>query len=236
VAYRITQLAEAAGLSVSLVRAYQSKGLLHPPQRDGRVALYDEQHLERLATIRELKTKGYSLKSIAGFLRPRPDDADEIAAHPLPRVDDERLSLHDLAERSRVPMAVLRSLEGSGVIRPRRDKAGTYYTTADVRAVRMLLTLLGVGLPMEEFMRLGRLQLATMEEVAAGAIELWTRYVKEPLRQAGLPPAEQAERAEAAFNLLVQAATSLVAYSFERMLRNAAASATPPARATAFGQ
>jgi hypothetical protein len=121
------------------------------------------------------------------------------------------------------------------VIRPRRSKGSAFYTTADVRAVRMLLTLLGVGLPMEEFMALGRIQLATMEEVAAGAIELWTRYVREPLRQAGLPAAEQAERAEAAFNLLVQAATSLVAYSFERMLRNAAAPA-PPTRITASGQ
>jgi DNA-binding transcriptional MerR regulator len=235
VTYRITQLADTAGLSVALVRSYQSKGLLDPPQRDGRVALYDDHHLERLATIQELKAKGYSLRSIAAYLQPRPEES-EVAAHPLPHADDERLTLHDLAERSRVPMAVLRSLEGSGVIRPRRAKGGAFYTTADVRAVRMLLTLLGVGLPMEEFMRLGRLQLATMEEVAAGAIELWTRYVREPLRQAGLTPGEQTERAEAAFNLLVQAATSLVAYSFERMLRNAAASAGPPARAAASGQ
>jgi DNA-binding transcriptional MerR regulator len=233
VPYRVTQLAETAGISVALVRSYQSKGLLDAPQRDGRLALYDDHHLERLETIRELKAKGYSLKAIAGLLAPRPA---EVAAHPLPLGDDERLSLHDLAERTRVPMAVLRSLEGSGVIRPRRSKGGSFYTGADVRAVRMLLTLLGVGLPMEEFMRLGRIQLATMEEVAAGAIELWTRYVREPLRQAGLAPAEQTERADAAFNLLVQAATSLVAYSFERMLRNAVIGSVPPARAAAAGQ
>lgn len=234
-AYRVTQLADAAGISVALVRSYQSKGLLDAPERDGRVALYDDHHLERLETIRGLKTKGYSLKAIAGLLVPRPAEP-EVAAHPLPLADDERLSLHDLAERSRVPMAVLRSLEGSGVIRPRRSKGGSFYTGADVRAVRMLLTLLGVGLPMEEFMRLGRIQLATMEEVAAGAIELWTRYVREPLRQAGLAPAEQAERAEAAFNLLVQAATSLVAYSFERMLRNAVIGPASPPRSAAAGQ
>ena len=53
------------------------------------------------------------------------------------------------------------------------------------------------------------------------AVELYTKYVVEPLRAAGLDPHEEGERAEAAFGLLVQAATSLVAYGFERMLRNA---------------
>ena len=85
----------------------------------------------------------------------------------------------------------------------------------------MLLSLLGVGLPMEEFMSLARLQIGTMQEVATGAVQLYTKYVVEPLRAAGLDPHEEGERAEAAFGLLVQAATSLVAYGFERMLRNA---------------
>jgi hypothetical protein len=97
----------------------------------------------------------------------------------------------------------------------------------------MLLTLIGVGLPMEDFMRLARLQIATMQEVAAGAVELYAKYVGEPLRSAGLDPGEEEQRAEAAFSLLVQAATSLVAYSFERMLRNAWATehtaTSPPA-------
>jgi hypothetical protein len=60
-----------------------------------------------------------------------------------------------------------------------------------------------------------------MQEVAVGAVELYAKYVGEPLRAAGLDPREEEERAEAAFGLLVQAATSLVAYGFERMLRNA---------------
>ena len=41
----------------------------------------------------------------------------------------------------------------------------------------MLLSLLGVGLPMEEFMQLARLQIATMQEVAAGAVQLYAKYV-----------------------------------------------------------
>jgi DNA-binding transcriptional MerR regulator len=224
VAYRVDELAAAAGLTVELVRSYQSKGLLEPPRREGRVALYSERHLERLRTIKGLKEKGYSLKAIAGLVdRSRAHDGDR----PLPPVtgaagaDDEHLAPHELADRTRMPLAVLRSLEASGVIRPRQGSAGPYYTGADVRAVRMLLSLIGVGLPMEEFMRLARLQIATMQEVAGGAVDLYAKYVREPLRTAGLDPVDEDERAEAAFGLLIQAATSLVAYSFERMLRNA---------------
>jgi DNA-binding transcriptional MerR regulator len=221
VAYRVEELAAAAGVSVELLRSYQTKGLVDPPRRDGRVALYDDRHLERLRTIKELKDKGYSLKAIAGLLTRQHGDAQRTVP-PLPSVgDDEHLAPQELADRTRVPLAVLRSLEASGVIRARQGSGGPYYTGADVRAVRMLLSLLGVGLPMEEFMQLARLQISTMQEVAAGAVQLYSKYVVEPLRAAGLDPHEEGERAEAAFGLLVQAATSLVAYGFERMLRNA---------------
>ena len=39
VAYRVEELAAAAGVSVELLRSYQTKGLVDPPRRDGRVAL-----------------------------------------------------------------------------------------------------------------------------------------------------------------------------------------------------
>ena len=227
-AYRVAELAAAAGISVELVRSYQTKGLLEGPRREGRVALYGERHLERLREIAALKENGYSLKAIAGLLADRDrgrladDSRATRALGAVPAVgDDEHLDLHDLSDRTRVPLAVLRSLEGSGVVRPRKGEEGAYYTAADVRAVRMLLSLLGVGLPMEEFMRLATIQIAAMQQVAAGAVELYTKYVGEPLRASGLNPSEEEERAEAAFSLLVQAATSLVAYSFERTLRNA---------------
>ena len=176
---------------------------------------------ERLRAIRELKDKGYSLKAIAGLLTRQHADAQRSVPPLPPAADDEHLAPQELADRTRVPLAVLRSLEASGVIRARQGSGGAYYTGADVRAVKMLLSLLGVGLPMEEFMQLARLQIATMQEVAGGAVQLYTKYVVEPLRAAGLDPHEEGERAEAAFGLLVQAATSLVAYGFERMLRNA---------------
>jgi len=223
-AYRVEDLAAAAGISVELVRSYQSKGLVPPPRHEGRVALYDEHHLERLRTIRDLKERGFSLKVIARILERGVGPADDGTATAFAKAEteDELLDLREVARRSGVPPALLRSLEASGVLRPRRVGDELRYTSADVRAVRMLLSLLGTGLPMEEFMRVARVQLEAADDVARGAVELFLRYSREPLRAAGLSQKEEAERLVASFRLMVHAATTLMTYNFQRMLLNAA--------------
>jgi DNA-binding transcriptional MerR regulator len=61
-------LLEGAGTTVRNVRAYQDKGLLPPPRRDGRVGLYGEIHLSRLRLIARLLDRGYTLVNIAELL------------------------------------------------------------------------------------------------------------------------------------------------------------------------
>ena len=43
--YRIDELAQQAGTTVRNVRAYQERGLLSPPRRQGRAGLFDDGHL-----------------------------------------------------------------------------------------------------------------------------------------------------------------------------------------------
>src|SRR5688572_9003591 len=104
-AYRVGELADAAGVSVELVRSYQSKGLLDAPRRNGRVALYDERHLDRLKAIKSLKDQGYSLKAIAGLLeRQHRADPDRPVTLGHSGPDDAQLDIHELAEKTRVPL------------------------------------------------------------------------------------------------------------------------------------
>jgi DNA-binding transcriptional MerR regulator len=133
---------------------------------------------------------------------------------------EERLTLSELAERTGMPPPMLRSLEASGVLRPVPGPAEgeRRYTQADARAVRMLLVLVGSGVPMEEFMAVARVQLGAAEEVAQGAVELFMKYVRDPLCASRLPQKQEAERMVAGFRLLVQAASGLIAYNFERMM------------------
>jgi DNA-binding transcriptional MerR regulator len=214
--YRVEELAEAAGITVELLRSYQSKGLLPPPRHIGRVAHYGIQHLDRLRRILDLKSRGFSLKAIAGVL----ERGWEVNASPEDE-DEELLTLREVAERTKVPPALLRSLEASRVLRPRRVGMDLRYTVFDVRAVRMLLSLLGSGLPMEEFMRVARVQLEAVDEVAEGAVELFVRYVRDPLRAQGLAGPEEAERMIAGFRLMLEASTVLLAYNFQRTVLSA---------------
>jgi hypothetical protein len=117
---------------------------------------------------------------------------------------------------------MLRSLQASGVLRPRRSGRKWWYTEADVSAVRLLLSLLGGGLPMEEFMRVASVQLETAQSVAEGAVELFMTYARAPLLEAGLPQREEAERMVASLRLMMHAATALMTYNFQRMVLAAA--------------
>ena len=66
----VDELAHAAGLVVSTVRLYQSRGLLPPPTKRGRVGWYGPDHLARLRLIADLQERGFSLAAIRELVRP----------------------------------------------------------------------------------------------------------------------------------------------------------------------
>ena len=62
--WTVDELAHDHGLPVSTVRLYQTRGLLPPPRKEGRVGYYDDEHRRRLRLITELQERGFSLASI----------------------------------------------------------------------------------------------------------------------------------------------------------------------------
>lgn len=66
--YRIDDLARASGVTVRNIRAYQERGLLHPPTRVGRTALFDSAHLARLKIITSMLERGYTSTHILEML------------------------------------------------------------------------------------------------------------------------------------------------------------------------
>ncbi|WP_342673824.1 MerR family transcriptional regulator [Cryptosporangium arvum] len=65
----VEQLAEHCGVTVRLVRAHQSRRLLHPPRRVGRRSVYDHSHIDRVALIQRLQKAGFSLAAIRALLQ-----------------------------------------------------------------------------------------------------------------------------------------------------------------------
>jgi len=62
--YLIQELAQKAGVSLRTIRYYQQEGLLPEPINRGKYAYYNEEHLERLMLIQELKKNYLPLKEI----------------------------------------------------------------------------------------------------------------------------------------------------------------------------
>lgn len=75
----VEQLAAEVGLPTSTIRMYQTKGLLHAPQRSGRTAHYDASHVERLRIVQRLQSRGFSLPAIAELIAAR-DQGASVAA------------------------------------------------------------------------------------------------------------------------------------------------------------
>ena len=71
------ELAERAGTSVDTIRYYQGRGLLPPPTRRGRIALYGRDHVDRLERVRALQAQGLSLAAIGRLLSGELDARDE---------------------------------------------------------------------------------------------------------------------------------------------------------------
>jgi DNA-binding transcriptional MerR regulator len=233
--YRADELAADVGISVQLLRSYQSKGLVPAPRHEGRVAWYGPHHRERLLHIRHLKERGFSLRMIAETL-------DEGTEPPLSLVEErEVLRLAEVAERSGVPVEVLRALEASGLLRPHHLQDGDRYSDADVRFVRNVLTLLGVGLSLEDLMRIARQQLETSDALGRDVMHAWSQLVGTRLRRsrpgagggtgdgAGDPDHaadedEHATRVAASIRALAAIVGQLVAYRVERAVLDAAQS------------
>lgn len=213
--YRVDELAAAADVSVDTVRFYQSRGLLPPPRREGRVAWYGDEHLDRLDRIRRLQARGLTLAVIRRLLAGELDGADEALVTALAEPPTtETLTLEELAERSGIPLPLLQAVEREGLLVPRRDG----YTGDDVAVAQAGLRLLEHGLPLPEILDLARRHHAAMRAVAEQAVELFDEHVRKPLRSAGLADDEAAGRLVDAFEQLLPATTSLVTHHFTRTL------------------
>ncbi|MGH2735716.1 MAG: MerR family transcriptional regulator [Actinomycetota bacterium] len=220
--YRVDELAVRAGLSVDTVRFYQTSGLLPPPQREGRVAWYDAEHLARLERVRDLKAKGLTLQAVKRLLAGEFDAPDEALVEAVvasvPGDSAESLTLAQLAERTGMSPALLEALEREGLLAPTPTEDGPRYGEADANLVTEGLALLETGLPLSELLALARRHDEAMRNVAEEAVDLFVRFVRDPIRARAGDEQEAATQLVDAFRKMLPATTSLVAHHFQRVL------------------
>jgi DNA-binding transcriptional MerR regulator len=242
---RVEQLSVQADVSVDTIRYYQSKGLLDPPRREGRIAWYGDAHLERLARIRTLQQRGFTLATIARLVSGELDAADEALlgqlrgiapdgpGDPVPGAsgdDGPTYTLDGLADLTGVPLALLKALEAEGLLIPTRVGGQERYTEEDVAASQAGLRLLEWGIPLTDLLDLARRHNEATEATARQAVEMFARHVRDPLRAGrrpdalGAPDAPDGDAVDPvdgllqAYAELLPAVNTLVGHHFTRTL------------------
>lgn len=226
------QLAGTCDVSVDTVRYYQSRGLLAAPEREGRVAWYGPEHVERIAQIRSLQRKGLTLAAIRRVVSGElgPADADLAAAvsaalgeagDTTVNADTEKdgsLTLDEFSAASGVPASLVQAVEREGIRLGRRVDGEDRYTAADIEVVRTALRLLEFGLPLPDLLGLARDADTAMRGLAVRAVDLFDEHVRKPIRDTAGDDERAAEQMVEAFRELLPAVTTLVSHHFRRVL------------------
>lgn len=225
--YRVDDLAARCGVSVDTVRYYQRRGLLPRPDRAGRVAWYGDEHLDRIGRIRELQARGFTLDMIARVLAGDVDPSEEALARALtgPLSGEDTtclLTLAQLADETGVSLPLLEAIQREGLLVARMDSGQPRYTPEDAGVVKAGLALLEAGVPLSELMALARDHDEAMRGVAERAVDLFARYVRDPIRGGAVSDADAAAQQVDALHAMLPATSAIVAHHFRRRLLDAA--------------
>ncbi len=175
----VDELARRAGSLTSTVRLYQTRGLLAPPRRQGRVAFYGEAHLARLRLIEDLQARGFSLAGIKELLDGWDSGAslpDLLglrhwhAAEPLVLTPAELVAR--LGDITLTPALLLRVVE-LGLARLDGDKV----IVTDPRFLAVGAELIRLGVPPEEVLDEYTLLRDELARVASRFVGLFERHL-----------------------------------------------------------
>ena len=220
--YDVAELASVSGLTVDTIRYYQTQGLLQPPARRGRRASYDDAHRDRLARIRALADRGYSLKSIRELLDAGTTPASDGVLRAA--LEEGRRELvytpREFARALGIPHALLKSVEKTGLAAPRVGSGkGARYTEVDLEMARGALRLLGHGLPITDLLALAMQHDRAIHETVDRAIDLFDDHVR---KRAQGRDGESPDVVVEAYRELLPVVTGLVAHHFQRVLADRA--------------
>ncbi|MHB8450206.1 MAG: MerR family transcriptional regulator [Mycobacteriales bacterium] len=168
--WRIEELAARAGSSVDTIRFYQREGLLEPPRRQGRTAVYGAAHLRRLVQVRDLQARHLSLAAIRSLL----ESSRLQLAETLFAAGSGDYTRDQLAEESGVATDLIEELEGVGLLAVPQSLGRVSFDDADLRLLRSVHRLLELGLPRPVVVRLGAIYAGNLARMQEEVLQLFT--------------------------------------------------------------
>jgi DNA-binding transcriptional MerR regulator len=223
----IDELARQAQLPVRTVREYHTLRLLPPPDRHGRVGVYDPGHLQRLELIARLQRRGYSLAGIRDLLQAWATGADltsVLGIEPGPAALDEMpLRLTGPELRDRVPALTGRALAGAceaGLVRPDEDG----FLVRSPALLALVADGTNAGIPVSDMLSLADTLRGQLGSLADTIAELIAERLMPMLRD-GQNPGDIVPLLQRGRVLLLQAAASTLADKLAAALRQRSAGA-----------
>ncbi len=158
--WRIDDLAQRAALTVDTIRYYTREGLLPAAIKAGKNKLYGQSHLDRIAYIKQLQEKRFSLAAIKAIVttdRPGLDGLFLGAEH--------QFSLEELIERSELTSEFVTKISAIGLLADPEGLGRQSYDDADVALLRNVAELLAVGMTQDILVELGRIYVRHFSEL-----------------------------------------------------------------------
>lgn len=169
--FRVEQLAAESEVSVDTIRYYQSRGLLAPPAREGRIAWYGTAHLDRLDEIRRLSADGFSLAQIGAL---DGGDDDPLLRSLVARMGGESgLDRAALAERAGTDEGIVALAVEVGLLHPVEVDDGERFPADAVEMLAAAQQVIDAGIDLEGFAALAVRHAEHTEDVVGEAIVLF---------------------------------------------------------------
>jgi DNA-binding transcriptional MerR regulator len=236
--YTVDELAVATAVPSRTIRFYQSKGVLPRPARRGRVALYDDRHIERLRLIGELQDRGLSLRAVRHLLREDSQDARLLSGClglgetlDKPWSDDrpQTVGQEELEELvGRRPPGTIASLIDFGVVERARIDPAPSYRIASPGLLRVTLALHASGIDVETAVRAGEILRRRLGTAARELVDHFSRRAGRGFGRSSAPD-EIGAALDALRPIAGEAARLIFARQIERALRERSRSSGPRA-------
>lgn len=193
--WTVDELAQKVALPTSTLRMYQSKGLLHPPTKRGRVGWYNEQHVGRLALIASLQERGFSLAAIKQLIDGWDAGASLEGLLGVQRVapalqrTELRLTLKELAERfgdTPLTQTDMQRASALGAI----EVEGSTVLIPDANFLDVGTRLLDLGLTVSEVLDEFEAMQPLIGSIVSQFADVFDRHVWSDFQDRGLPSEE----------------------------------------------
>lgn len=159
--------------------------------------------------------------------RPDPVDAADAALvaalrGPGGAGHGDLLTRDELADEVGVGPSVIEALEREGLLVAHDAGGEGRFARTDVATLRAGMALLATGLPLGELLDLGRRFDRAMSGVAEHAVDLFVRFVRDPIRGEAGSDADAARQLVTAFDAMLPAAGTIMSDRFRRLVGDAA--------------